>query len=210
MGTNDEREWWTRCVESTSQSHGIEIVGWPSQLNGRKVLSLDMATSKSGWALWHDRRLEESGTWCVARSARSEELSWDMRCIAMVRHIQAKILVRGVTDIVYEWPEEWVGASAGGRGAAALNSGAVGKLQVLAGMVRFMAVDVADHPLYPFLVPPAFHAVTVRGWKGQTPKEVVQKRMERKFKIQFHDDNEVDAVGIGNWYIMTLNRELPS
>ena len=38
-------------------------------------------------------------------------------------------------------------------------------------------------------------------WKGQVKKHITRKRVLRKWGLDISDDNECDAVGIGDWYL---------
>lgn len=157
------------------------------------MISLDPSTVATGWAVWRGNKLQGSGVWKPSRWDVSGE--WLDRSKWMVLRVIELVAVwsgdrGGGVKVVAELPEEWNGSA---RGDAARNGGALGKLQTLAGMILW-AVEGENRGTWV--------GVTVRQWKGQVPKSVVQKRLEKRYGTKFLDDNESDAVGLGSWYII--------
>ncbi len=92
---------------------------------------------------------------------------------------------------VIEKPQLW-GAY---KSTASLHSGALLGLHILTGALYWWA---QSHFERAYLIP-------VTEWKGQLPKRVTQQRMEQKYKVKFRTDDESDAVGLGDYFINTMN-----
>ncbi len=96
----------------------------------------------------------------------------------------------GVSLAGIEQPEIW-GGTRSGRSEAAVNSGAILKLNAAAFSIRqaLMGLSVS------------VTMIPVRRWKGNSPKLVTQRRIERAWGVSGVNHNAADAVGIGDWYI---------
>jgi hypothetical protein len=92
----------------------------------------------------------------------------------------------GVEIVVCEHPEVFNS----GRGAAANASGDILKLTGLCYSLRQVALDRVTW---------AFAPVSV--WKGQVKKQVTELRIRRAWGWRGTDNNEADAVGIGDWVV---------
>ncbi len=82
----------------------------------------------------------------------------------------------------------------GGRGDAASASGAIMKLMGVVFSFR-------EKMLYQYGFEKVI-LVPVHTWKGTVPKHVTKRRVLRSWPCQhISDHNEMDAVGIGDWYL---------
>ena len=153
------------------------------------ILALDPSILHLGWAYMclHQHRdivILDSGTIVVPEEYKDEEL---------VKRIGANIealydLDFDVDTVVIEQPESW-GAY---KSMASSRSGSLLKLELLTGALVGWALTVG---LEPILIP-------VSKWKGQLPKHVTTKRMEKKYERKFATSDEADSVGLGDWYLM--------
>ena len=78
-----------------------------------------------------------------------------------------------------------------GRGAAAANSESIMKLCALVFSIRQMLIDEGVK----------VKLIPVRKWKGQTPKSITAKRVWKYWGFESDNDDIVDAVGIGDYWI---------
>jgi len=93
------------------------------------------------------------------------------------------------STVVIEKPQLW-GAY---KSVASMHSGDLLGLHLLVGALYWWAANrFESHRVY--LIP-------VSEWKGQLPKEVTQKRMEKKYGVKFLTDDESDACGLGDYYL---------
>jgi hypothetical protein len=115
---------------------------------------------------------------------------WLERIDAMVDGVSRVVGEVDPGTVLIEQPEHFGG---GGRAGAARNSGSVLKLMALVFSIRQMVLEVSAAASV-VLIP-------VRTWKGQVPKVVTMNRVRRSWGWEGTDDNEADAVGIGDWWI---------
>ncbi len=104
---------------------------------------------------------------------------------------EATIRVDRASTVVIEEPQLWGGY----KSRASLHSGALLGLHLLVGALYWWAYTNFDKV---YLIP-------VTEWKGQLPKRVTQKRMEKKYNVKFETDDESDAVGLADYFISTAN-----
>lgn len=100
------------------------------------------------------------------------------------------------STVVIEKPQLW-GAY---KSVASMHSGDLLGLHLLVGALYWWAVErFESHRVY--LIP-------VSEWKGQLPKKITQKRMEKRYGVKFSTDDEADACGLGTHYLTHIN-DLP-
>lgn len=170
-----------------------------------KLLCIDPSIRALGWAVFKivtasTARLVDSGCIRLGKEWRGKDVDWMARMDHMVDCV-GDLMLRRLNlgdpysyEVLIELPEHF-GAGAGvrvsGRAAAAQNSDAVLKLfgfvMVLRAMVRGAGADVT--------------LVKVSTWKGQMPKKVTAARVQRRWGWEGIDDNESDAVGLGDWLL---------
>ena len=161
-----------------------------------KILSVDPGTKNTGYAIFSSKNtLETFGVFKIGNKKnyieRSDQIIRQFDILLSSLHFTPSI------KVIMEIPQEWSSY----KGQAADKSGSIDKLIFLCGMLysHFKFVHFFTNI---YLVPPY-------KWKGQLPKNVVKKRLLKKYKmnkkiytkllLSTHD--AVDAVGIGDWYI---------
>lgn len=157
------------------------------------LFTIDPSIKALGWALF-----DLDSTWIDSGFLRNNISATDhwIRAIDAQRHQIVSLLHRRPPrHIAIELPEHF-GASSG-RSAAAQNSGAIMKLVACTFTLREAARSA---------VPQAkIHMIPVRVWKGQTKKPQTLHRIRRRFPSippsHLEDNNEVDALGIGDWVL---------
>lgn len=86
-------------------------------------------------------------------------------------------------------------------GQAASLSGALLKLGFTAGAIAGACQTCVDR----------VHMIPVNMWKGQLPKQLTTKRVNKKYKLSLNwmnkENNEADAIALGDWWI-TKGRNL--
>lgn len=92
--------------------------------------------------------------------------------------------------IAIECPEPW-GAY---KSMASSRSGSLQMLTLLVGAIAYWALTIVSIE--------NVKLVKVSTWKGQLPKSVTKKRMEKKYNCKFATDHESDACGLGD-YVLT-------
>lgn len=157
-----------------------------------RMFSLDPGLGGTGWAYWGEGRLQEVGI--VHDKAKDDTLA--ARCGGIVGQLQGRMpsasTAFGPVTLFIEMPQ----AMSNAKGLAA-QAGSVYKLAFLVGYIAsaFHKYDVIT--------------VTPMEWKGQLPKDVVQRRIIRilgvrpcvKLNIRSH---AWDAVGLGLWALGRL------
>lgn len=130
------------------------------------------------------------------RPTKPKGLAWVARCDEMANKIFDYVYDQYNRDdyreeliIVCEMPNY--------RTAAAAATGAVEKMIALVFTLR------NDYAHQGFCT---FHLAPVTVWKGNSPKEITQRRMKKRWGWEGKDHNQADAVGIGDWWIRTLDR----
>jgi Holliday junction resolvasome RuvABC endonuclease subunit len=152
------------------------------------LLAIDPATKTLGWAVF--RRSAGGGRgWKLIDSGfiKQRGENWIVNLDAMVSRVRAICTEYGVTRGIIEQPE--VFGSARGEGAG--NTGSILKLTACAWSLRQQMKCMGI----------ACDTVPVRKWKGQVKKHITAMRVQRVWGWQGTDNNESDAVGVGDWYI---------
>lgn len=158
------------------------------------VIGVDPGLSGTGWALWTRDRVRRGFDAVPAACGivtSSRRLAWRDK-IAAIEHTFVSGIIDitrwGTTTVFVEMPE-WQGSA---KSAMTWTTGDMQKLTYLVGYLDGCAQLWAEE----------FVPVPVSVWKGQLPKDVVQRRIEkivgldhcRALKIKSH---AWDAVGIG-------------
>jgi hypothetical protein len=142
-----------------------------------KILAIDPGLHKAGLAWFKARTGELIETECI-------EGEGDMDTVVDAISLE----MPGVFIVVIEEPQQFSGSR---KGQAARNSGAVLKLIALVYSIRQMALNLGKKVV---LAP-------VTQWKGQVPKEVMARRLSKYYDLSEMTPDEIDAVGIGRWYL---------
>ena len=160
----------------------------PLDDRAKRLISIDPGLGGTGWALWTGSKTPDA-VGIVRDTARDEILS--VRCWEMKEKLFKALSSadRGwwrTSSFVYiEMPQHM-----GGRKGIAAQAGSV---YVLTFLVGYLAARL--HPATVITVNPM-------EWKGQLPKDVVQRRIERTLGLKKCKDLNIkthawDAVGIG-------------
>jgi Holliday junction resolvasome RuvABC endonuclease subunit len=144
-------------------------------------LSIDPGLGGTGLAFWHDSKLRR----CGILRCKNDRAPWEQRVKELGEAVVNAATELNVGAVAIEYPAFF--GSVGGQMVAAR-----GDLVKLATLVGFMAGRL--HP-----VPVEF--IPVNTWKGQLPKDVVEKRLRRmfpKFTSRFDVRSHMwDAIGVG-------------
>ena len=138
----------------------------------KRKITIDPGIGGSGYAVWNeDWSLSKWGEIMPIGKTDFEKLD----SITSVLRVIAR--TNKVEDVYIEYPATM-------RADIAM-SGALTKLGFGAGV------------LIGSLLPRRFELVSVRTWKGNLPKEVVAKRVQRAFPAYTIDGHAYDAIGVG-------------
>lgn len=163
-----------------------------------KTLAVDPSVNHLGWAVMFkdpatkNTEILSSGTIEAPTEYKGadlvERLAW------MVSEVDdLGVASQDVDAIVIECPEPW-GAY---KSMASSRSGSLQMLTLLVGAITCWAIDMVGAK--------NTELIKVSQWKGQLPKHVTQRRMESKYHTRFKTDHEADAVGLGDYYLRSLN-----
>lgn len=141
-------------------------------------ITIDPGISGTGYAIWDSRwKLLHHGVLLPPAS-----LLWELKAYNLIEQLLGLVTSNSCVEGYIEMPQLF--QSAGGLVTA--NSGALVKLSWFVGMV---CGGLRPHcPLRP---------VEVNQWKGQLPKEVVIRRIQRVLPSCKATSHDWDAIGIG-------------
>lgn len=163
------------------------------------ILAIDPSIANLGWAILTYEpgtdahpRIECSGT--VKR--KTSNLSPEHRINSILEGLEDEIVnwfCRATNGtIVIEQPQLWGSY----KSTASLHSGALLGLHILTGALYWWGTTHVKE----------VHLIPVTEWKGQLPKSVTRKRMEKKYDVKFETFDESDAVGLGDYFIGTMTK----
>jgi Holliday junction resolvasome RuvABC endonuclease subunit len=171
------------------------------------LLSLDPATRITGYAL-HEKT--EGSSWALKqygiiksptppKEVRKDPLAaMNWRCLEINSRLRNMIITTQPTQLIMEFPEYQPNRSlAEGKAINAIRLLAYLCGKIALGWELYMAeVMRASRQELPLgrLVPP-------RAWKGQTTKEITAHRLQKHYGISETEDNCVDAIMIGRWWV---------
>ncbi len=164
----------------------------------KKVLAIDPSIMNLGWAILNTPperpQLLDYGT-VICETAK---LPLETRMNTTIMGLEDAIRhhLDSIDIVVIEKPQLW-GAY---KSMASMASGALLCLHILTGALYWWAANLFESH-NTFLVP-------VSEWKGQLPKEVTQKRMEKRYNVKFATDDESDACGLGTYAITETKQYL--
>lgn len=162
-----------------------------------KVLCIDPGTIKTGWAIFEKNG--RKATLCQSGVIKSKKGDWTQHITQIIDQFDGLNMGLGIDLVLIEQPQIFMS----GKGQAANNSGSVMKLTALAFALRQYFLDVYK---YHFALKAAFQEievimVPVKKWKGDQKKHITAQRMKKYWKHAGADDNETDAIGIGDWHL---------
>lgn len=164
-----------------------------------KILAIDPSLLSLGWTVMEHTKLAGEcndppvlctyGTLCPPKELKAETLAkrivYILSALSDILEASSRAL-HDIDTVVIEQPESW-GAY---KSMASAHSGSLLGLHILTGALLGWAATVADVEL-----------IKVSKWKGQLPKVVTKKRMEKKYKTTFKTSDEADAVGLGDYFL---------
>ena len=161
------------------------------------VLAIDPSINHLGWVIMTSGKVLLSGT----INAPEDTKSWNdvARLDGMIDQLNSLVLAKmhtlteigevPIEIIAIERPETW-GAY---KSMASDRSGSLQILTLLVGALTQWALTIVG--------PKRTMLIKVSQHKGQLPKKVTQKRMEKKYKCQFQTDHEADAASVGDYVL---------
>ena len=147
-----------------------------------QILAIDPGLHHCGLA-WFEARTEQLLKTEVVKGLGNLDI--------VVSAVSQSQRLNKVIVVVIEEPQIFASST---KGMAAHNSGAVNKLIALVFSLRQLCLD---RGLKVVLAP-------VTKWKGNVPKEVMARRLSRYYDLTQRTSDEIDAVGIGRWYLRTI------
>lgn len=148
-----------------------------------RVFAIDPSINYLGWVVMDPGVVVAHGT---IDSGQVKDASWVERIDWMIDAIAIDF---EIDVIAMEQPETW-GAY---KSMASSRSGSLQILTLLVGALVWWAitkVGVENVKL-----------IKVSQHKGQLPKHVTQKRMEKKYNCKFNSNHEADACSVGNYVL---------
>ena len=161
------------------------------------VLAIDPSINHLGWAIMTSGKVLLSGTINASPDAKGHDdvhrIDWMINQLdaLMLKNVHTLVTVGEVpVEIVaIERPESW-GAY---KSMASDRSGSLQILTLLVGALAQWSLNIVG--------PRCTMLIKVSQHKGQLPKKVTQKRMEKKYKCQFQTDHEADAASVGDYVL---------
>lgn len=148
-----------------------------------RIFAIDPSINYLGWIVMEPGSVVAHGT---IDSGQVKTASWTERINWMINAIDTDFTL---DVIAIEQPETW-GAY---KSMASSRSGSLQVLTILVGALMYWAitkVGVENVKL-----------IKVSQHKGQLPKHVTQKRMEKKYNCKFASSHEADACSVGNYVL---------
>lgn len=149
-------------------------------------MSIDPGIGGTGWAMWEEEKLVASSS----IKPRIKGKSWEQKAAAIIDQLRDVCNNCRPMQCFIEQPFI---ALDGGRAEISAKRQDVVKLSILNGMI-VQAI-------------PNTHQVRVIDWKGQCPKHIFKKRIERylssiNYRPSTTTSHELDAIGIGRHIVM--------
>jgi len=161
------------------------------------ILTIDPSINHLGWAfLAQDDKvasynfLRVYGTIDAPTEFKQEELVYRIDWI--IGELDETTLMFQFDTIAIECPEPW-GAY---KSMASSRSGSLQMLTLVVGALTHWAIQRVGVD--------SVKLIKVSTWKGQLPKAVTKRRMEKKYNCTFRTSDEADAVGLGD-YVFNLD-----
>lgn len=163
------------------------------------ILALDPSILHLGWAAMYNPISGEStvlyqyGTIIAPPELKDKPLI--ERAHSMLREVSSirRAIDNGkemsITKIIIEKPEPWGSY----KSLASSRSGSLEMLTIFTGILAGWGLSHLGENGVVF--------IKVSQWKGQLPKHVTKKRMEKKYPVTFKTTDEADAAGLGDWYL---------
>ena len=153
-------------------------------------MTVDPGVGGTGLAYWGVQRSTPTHTACI-RPYHKKSV-WTSRALEVAEQYRRYITLWAPMDIYIEEPSLWMSA----KGLASANRKDLLKLTQLIGMLILSTEQMLGPRRTPRLI-------SVQKWKGQLPKHIVTRRVERKTGIVY-PDHVSDAVGMGLYVLGML------
>jgi hypothetical protein len=155
-------------------------------LRGKLWISVDPGVTGTGIAIWKGSKLKES--YAIAPRGKT----WKDKLEDLVFRFGDETDLPGFSALVYEMP--FIDFQSSERSMISASKQDVVKLCIGAGMLAGAFLSWAPNAhIYP---------IPVQIWKGQVPKLIHQKRLQKRFhrlglKPSTNTTHEADAIGLG-------------
>lgn len=151
-----------------------------------RVFAIDPSVNYLGWVVMEPGTVVASGT---INASQMKAASYTERIDWVIDRLSDVVSDFIFDEIAMEQPETW-GAY---KSMASSRSGSLQVLTLLTGALMYWAcraVSVENVKL-----------IKVSQHKGQLPKHITQKRMEKKYNCKFNTNHEADACSVGNYVL---------
>jgi hypothetical protein len=183
--------------------HYGKLIAQKTGLTGDSViLSLDPSILHLGWAIMRDAIIYDSQKaqerkfvlcdYGTILASKVKKLEFVDRMRYVLTELNELVIDSDVECLVIEKPEPWGSY----KSLASSRSGSLEILTILTGALAGWCIGQGLEVRF----------IKVSQWKGQLPKHMTKKRMERKYNVAFKTTDEADAVGLGDWYLTNCER----
>lgn len=174
------------------------------------IVALDVATRYTGYAYFKPiAKKGDSFLYYLKQYGliRGREDNFEFRCLEINSAVRNFVMTVCPSEMLLEYPTH----QGGGKGNHAARQGDTLKLAYLCGKLscgwELYVAEMMKNQVKLGLS----KLVTPQEWKGQTTKAITQKRCEKKYGLTLEkkiDDNWIDAIMMGDWYITKHNHEV--
>lgn len=148
----------------------------------RYIMAIDPSINTMGVAVYHKHR-KALCYWDLhkPKNRKANEFEKSLSLYHQLLELRGQYkIVNTIVEVPVHWERD---------GFVAREAGSIQKMMLVIGMIYTFG-DVMT-------VPP-------HGWKGQMPKKVCHRRLNKRYPKEVPmslDNNVVDAIGIGHWYL---------
>ena len=146
------------------------------------IIAVDIGTRQLGWSLFTNGEYYRSGV------LKSSKINWVENIERIYYKLKIVIEKYNIDTFIFEKPEFWMY----GKGITGATSGSIVKLSVSLGAFLSIVFNQANKKII---------LIEAKKWKGQLPKRVTMKRINKIIKKDIKNDNESDAIGIGLFHL---------
>lgn len=164
----------------------IEAILGPAPADDAIVVGIDPSIKKLGWSIFINKKLICYGT--IIADEEDNKMSIENRVQLSVARL-ANILPSSKYKQI--WVVEEPAMFSSSTSLAATFNNSLKKLLLTVGAIIW----------HGFLIKANIRMAPVAAWKGNLPKEVTTRDMERKYGVKFKHHDEADAVGLADWFI---------
>lgn len=161
----------------------------------KRIISIDPSICSLGWAEFSLNNSKQTAILKDTGSIHLNKGTWIERLDTMINRLL--YFLSGNLIVLIELPHIY---TVGQRGIAAGNSESIMKL---CAFVFALRESLLHNPNCKVIL------ITVQKWKGNLPKVRTAARMKKHWKFESDNDDIVDAVGIGSYYIKEILKFTP-